>query len=412
MNYRTLLQKKNYRNLWIAGLINRFGDSVDAIAFTWLIYQISQSAGVSALNFGLNFVPTILLQPIMGAIVEKRNKKRIVIMSDLGRGVVVLIIGLLTYFHLVESWMILCGTLCLSTLEAFRMPAGTAMIPLVLEEEEYTVGQSLSSSTSKTVELLGIACAGVILGVGGVYLGLFIDAATFFISAWILMGIQLQEVIQEPLVKGAEWVLLKEGFQYLKKSENALFLCLLGTLLNALLVPFNALSSAFVVEVYHMGPEVLSILEIAISVGMIVGAIFYPKISETFLPKWIIFTCFLSSGIFYFVLVACRYLVLQPTLFYICLLAISFVLGVSVACLGALNSVMLLKKIPQDYLARISSVFVSISVASIPLFSFIISLLSVWFSTSPIFIFAGMVTILFGIGLLASPWIKRMQKNV
>ncbi|MBQ1523444.1 MAG: hypothetical protein IIZ74_11895, partial [Erysipelotrichaceae bacterium] len=60
--YANLLKNSNYMRFLSANLINRFGDCIDAMAMTWLMYQVSGSASASALNYGLNYIPTILLQ--------------------------------------------------------------------------------------------------------------------------------------------------------------------------------------------------------------------------------------------------------------------------------------------------------------------------------------------------------------
>ncbi|WP_044914901.1 hypothetical protein [Butyrivibrio sp. WCE2006] len=63
ITYKDILKIPNCRKLISSNLINRFGDSVDAIAFTWLVYQITGSATWSALIFGLNQLPGIFVQP-------------------------------------------------------------------------------------------------------------------------------------------------------------------------------------------------------------------------------------------------------------------------------------------------------------------------------------------------------------
>ena len=76
MKYQTLKDEKEFLKLAIATGINRFGDSIDALALTWLVYAITGNAMYSAFNFGINYLPTIFLTPFMGAFIEKRNKKR------------------------------------------------------------------------------------------------------------------------------------------------------------------------------------------------------------------------------------------------------------------------------------------------------------------------------------------------
>ena len=59
--YKQIIRNKNFMTLQIANAVNRLGDSLDAIALSWLVYQISQSASSSAINFAINYLPTVLL---------------------------------------------------------------------------------------------------------------------------------------------------------------------------------------------------------------------------------------------------------------------------------------------------------------------------------------------------------------
>ena len=63
ISYRDVFKQKEYLKVIIANLISRFGDSLDAIAFTWLVYAITGSASWSASIFAMNQLPSILVQP-------------------------------------------------------------------------------------------------------------------------------------------------------------------------------------------------------------------------------------------------------------------------------------------------------------------------------------------------------------
>lgn len=67
IGYKDIFQQKEYAKMILANLVNRFGDSIDAIAFTWLVYQLTESAAWSALIFGVNSIPTIFITPFAGA---------------------------------------------------------------------------------------------------------------------------------------------------------------------------------------------------------------------------------------------------------------------------------------------------------------------------------------------------------
>ena len=185
-SYRPLFRQREYIKLVAANVINRFGDSIDAIAFSWMMYEITQSAALMALILGLNYLPTVLLQPFTGALVERLSKKRIMVLFDIGRGIVVAV-GVLFYVRGMLTPAILTAmTLIISTMEAFRAPAGAAIVPKLLAPELYKVGTALNQSASRVTELAGLAVAGGVVALLGVQGALLIDAATFFFSALII----------------------------------------------------------------------------------------------------------------------------------------------------------------------------------------------------------------------------------
>ena len=88
IGYKDILKQREFMKIVSASLINRFGDSIDAIAFTWMVYMITKSAAWSALVFAVNQLPSVLVQPFAGAMVEKMNKKRLMVTTDVIRGII------------------------------------------------------------------------------------------------------------------------------------------------------------------------------------------------------------------------------------------------------------------------------------------------------------------------------------
>lgn len=180
IRYRDLVTQKEYLKMIVANLINRFGDSVDALAFTWMVYAITGSAAWSAIIFGLNHIPTIFIQPFAGALVEGMKKKRLMIVTDIMRGIIVAGLAVLYGMDRITPTVLVVFTLVISTVEAFRIPAGMAFVPKILEEKYFEVGTGLGNTLSTVMELVGTGAAGGIIAVFGIRTAIFIDAVTFF----------------------------------------------------------------------------------------------------------------------------------------------------------------------------------------------------------------------------------------
>lgn len=163
IGYKDIFKQKEYMKMMVAALINRFGDSIDAIASTWIVYELTGSAVWSAVIFGVNKVPSVFVTPLAGAWVEGRNKKAIMIITDLIRAVCVAFVASGYLLGFLQPWMLLVTTCIISTVEAFRGPAGSALTPRVLKAEYYEYGMSLMSTFSSVTELAGTMAAGGII---------------------------------------------------------------------------------------------------------------------------------------------------------------------------------------------------------------------------------------------------------
>lgn len=190
---RMVFHNRNYRLLLLANSINRFGDSVDAIVFTWLTYTLTKSAAFSALIFAANRLPTVLFQPLAGVWMERRPKRQVMVVTDLFRGLLVGYILLRLLTGLPTAAELLIFTLLISIVEAFRQPAGSAILPQIVPPEQYTEAVSYQSGVSSASELVGTGLSAVLIGLIGNTGAMAVDMATFLLSALLLSAMALTE---------------------------------------------------------------------------------------------------------------------------------------------------------------------------------------------------------------------------
>ena len=220
IGYRDIFRQTEYMKIMIAALINRFGDSIDAIASTWIVYEITGNAAWSAIIYGVNRIPSIIITPLAGAWVEGQKKKTIMIVTDLIRAVCVAFVATGYLFGFLQAWMLLVTTLTISTVEAFRGPASAALTPKVLEKEYYEYGISLSTTLSSMVELIGTAVAAAIIAVIGTSGAIYVDMTTFLLSALIIVFVNTKEqrLVKQKFDRKAYVKDLADGFSYVKKD--------------------------------------------------------------------------------------------------------------------------------------------------------------------------------------------------
>lgn len=404
LGYRDVLRKKEYMKLICASLVNRFGDSIDAIAFTWLVYELTGSAAWSTLIFGINRLPSIFIMPFAGAWVEGKSKKQIMIWMDVVRAACVAYIATGYLFHFLQPWMLVITTLLISTAEAFRIPAGTALTPKILEKEYYEYGMSLMGSLSNVVEIIGMVMAGGIVAFLGISGAIYIDMATFLISAIIIMTIKVKEKgLRKETLSGKEYLnTLSAGVKYVGKSSFFRFFTLVCILLNAILVPFNSLQAPMINEIFGGGALMLSVMSVAGTVGMLIGSVAYPWIRKRFGKRLIFGFSGFGIAAYYMGMVLCRPFFDNVYVSYSYAVVTTAILGYSATLLSTFMSVEFIKGIDEEYLARASALSEAADNASMPLVSFLITGIISFTDVETILVFAAIVEAVMCIFLIQS----------
>lgn len=387
LGYKSLLTEKAYLMNLTANLISRFGDSIDAIAYGWMIYQLTGSKALLATLYAVNAIPNIIFQPIAGVFVDYFKKKRIVALCDLGRGLLVLLTAFLFLIGLLRPWHLIVITFCNSTFESFRGPASMSMFPHILCKEKYSLGTAFSQSIGRFVEIIGYAAAGIIIATLGISGAIIIDGVSFLICASIIIFIRYNgEVIKKKTVDYKVYFNdLKDGFKYFKNNKLIANICLFGALSSALFVPFNSLQAAYVSEGLKQGPEIISFINISMTIGLILGSLVYPKIGNKIKGIYL----FVVSGAFFgmvYLIFALMPLLSKNVL--IPIATITCLLGGFVASIFMLIiNVAFMTNVEPEYLGRVGGLLNSMSMCSTPIASMIVAVIAPFISI--LYLYAG-----------------------
>ena len=408
-NYRTLLKNKDYRKSLAAVLFNRFGDSLDVVALSWLVYQISGMASFSALNAAVNYIPTVFLQPFCGTLVERRNHKWIIALCDIGRAMIPAVIVSLFFAGVLRPWMIITGTFFISTLEAFRQPAHMALIPEILDTDEFAAGVSLNQSMTQTAVLVGMGMSGVLIAAGGIGFAVIIDAACFFASGLLIALIHAHKRTEH---EGQEDFLsaLKSGCRYLFADPVLRTVAFIAVTVNVLFLPLSSMQAAMCQEILHSGAEVISIIGISITVGAAAGGLIYPKIREKVRCSFLTGLILSCGGLVYAAfLLAGRYHD-NPFVFYPVIIGVPCVMGLMTSMINITIEVFVLEKTEKGYLSRVSSLLGSLCTAAQPVVAFLMSAILLKITLADYFRIMIIVSIAVAVIALRLPALRRMDE--
>jgi len=191
--FATVLRNPRYLLLWLAQLISDLGDAFAAIAALILVTDFTRSAvAISALMF-LQLVPMVVAGPIIGVFVDRWDRKKILIASDVVRGLLWLALAL----H--PTLAALYPAVFVSTLASlFFRPARGAIIPELVGDEQMRAAVGLAQSTTQFTGLLGPIVGGALVGFFGTGAVFGINAASFLASALVIVFIAIPEAARFP----------------------------------------------------------------------------------------------------------------------------------------------------------------------------------------------------------------------
>ena len=391
--YREVLKNKEYRKLLTAAIINRLGDSIDSIASAWIVYELTNNAMWSAIVFGINKVPSVVIAPFAGAWVEGKKKKSIMVITDLIRAMCVAFIATGVLIGFLNAWMIVSATFIISTAEAFRLPAGSSVTPKILGKDNLSHGISLTTTMSTVTELIGMAIAGGIIAIIGSAGAIYIDMATFILSAVIISTIKIpndEESVSNNTIQ-EYFRTLKMGFKYVFVNKIFMFLVLFAAFLNGILVPINSLMAPLANEVIRGGAEILSVISVSSTVGMLLGTILYPQIRKMIKKEIFVIGSGMSIGLYYVLTVLVSPAYGYAAFRYGFTFVACFLLGAFISLLSSFINVEFVSSIDEKYLSRASSIMNAMGGAVTPVMSFVISIVAAYLPTHAIFLGTGII---------------------
>lgn len=194
---RELLSNRNFRYLWTGQIISDFGDSLTNLALLIVINQLTGSTAALATMLIVLTIPQVTFGLISGVYVDRWDRKRIMIVSDLIRGVLVL--GFVLVSSADQIWLLYVLGFLQASIGTMFTPARSALLPNLVAKSELLSANSISQMSRVIFGVLGTAAAGVLIGAFHVAWPAFVvDALTFFCSVLLVSRIVAPAHVPDP----------------------------------------------------------------------------------------------------------------------------------------------------------------------------------------------------------------------
>ena len=191
------LWNKNYILLLQSSAVSTLGDLMYSVAIGFWVYEQTESSGLMGLMTSISMFVTMFLSPFSGSVIDKLNRKWVLVIGDLFQGSLMLTIGILAFTDNLSVPIVLIAAFLASLGGVFYSPAASTSLIDIIPRDDMVRGQSLFSGVQNIINLIGSAFSGVMVVFFGVPLIIIINGISNLYAAISELFISIPKSAQE-----------------------------------------------------------------------------------------------------------------------------------------------------------------------------------------------------------------------
>ena len=268
MNTALLRTNRNFRNLWLSGVITGLGSFATYVAMPYQIAEITGSY-VAVGVLGLTEVVPIIVFGLWGGVIADRfDRRTVVVRTELALLLLALVLLVNSQLSSPHVWVIYVVSAMFAAVDGIQRPSLDAMLPRVVEPADLPAASALRTLRGNIAHVAGPALGGVLIAIGGVSVAYSFDALSFIASTYFLLRISRipsqREVLEHPLKE------LRSAFAYLRTRKDIIGTYVADTIAMVLTFPFALFP--FIVDEYD-APWALGFLYSSLAVGSLLATV-------------------------------------------------------------------------------------------------------------------------------------------
>jgi MFS family permease len=278
----------NYR-VWAGGaIVSNVGTWMQRTAQDWIVLtQLTHNnASAVGITMALQFGPQVLLLPLTGFAADHLDRRKLLMMTQAGMGILALALGVLTVTDMVTLWEVYVFAFLLGCVAAFDAPARQTFVSELVVGPNLSNAVALNSASFNVARMIGPAVAGLLVvavGSGWVFM---INAASFAAVLLSLRFLRTRELHRSQRATRKSGG-LSEGFRYVWKRPDIMAILIMIFLIGTFGLNFPIFISTMAVSVFHKGAGEFGLLSSIMAVGSVIGALLAarrekPRISMLF----------------------------------------------------------------------------------------------------------------------------------
>jgi DHA3 family macrolide efflux protein-like MFS transporter len=391
------LINRNFCLLWFSQLVSQLGDKAYNIALMWWLLEKTKSPFIVSSFLVASMLPELIFGPVAGIYIDRWNKKKILVVSDFVRGIIVLLLAILYQSKLLEIWHIYVAALCISLCSALFNPTTMSVIPVIVEKDKLQQANALSQMVVGAVSIIGPLLGASSIALVG-YIGVLIcNGISYIISGIAELFLCITTI--EAQTKESVIYSLTQGLRFIRAEVRVLVIVAVIAIVHVF-VGSIVVVMPFLAELLDgNGINNLGLLQSAIGGGMILGAGYSSKYVRKSFSEWYLFYAIVCMGLGILALGILQLIHAELVAMYV-IVCIS--IGSCIAIASVLWRTIAQICIPTEMSGRVFSLFSTTGNISLPISIGTFGVLLNYMTPGLLFSLAGGCLMVFGVVLLYS----------
>jgi MFS family permease len=349
---------KNYTLYFWGQLVSLIGTWLQIVAQSWLVLKLTNSAFLIGLVAAMGTFPTLLFTLFGGVIVDRFDKKKILVLTQALSMILAFLLGTLTLLNTITVWQIALLAFCLGIVTALDAPARQSFVPEIVSSSQLPSAIAINSGVFNGARVIGPGIAGLIIGLVGVGGAFIFNGLTYIavIIALLNMKIEKKDIAK---AKTKTFQAIKEGITYTAKHPVISVLILMAGVLSIFGWSYTTVLPLIAKNKFHIGATGLGYLYSASGLGSLLAALIAGAFSSRVSPLWFIFGGNLLFVISIFGFTLTDNLTLS--------LVLLFFAGIGLLSMAALMNTTIQRQVSDDFRGRIMSIYVLMFLGMTPL---------------------------------------------
>jgi len=396
------LAGRDFRYYFFGQIVSLIGTWVQQVALSWIAYRITGSALILGLVAFSGQIPMLVATPLGGYLADRYSKRNILLCTQVAEMLVAIALAVIAWQQNFSPWILVMASAVLGLSGAMEMPSRQAFITEIIHDRSVLPNAiALNSLTFNSARLIGPAIAGLTLAVFNEPTCFAINAVSYIAAIYTLLTIHTEKSISARAAGS-----FAEALTYLRQFPPARWLVATVAITSICVSPFMTFMPVYAKDIFHGGPDLLGTLLGTSGSGALAASLYLANRKSLHgLGNRIVFACLVGG----FASAAFAY-----NIFMTLALPLLFVSGGTFIMIVTSCNILLQSLVPEHLRGRVMAIYTMAFIGMLPVGSLVYGSLAHHIgSVQPVFIIAGLISVVYGYFLIKiMPDLRRMAQQV